>query len=56
MSIEPLAGYTVGVTAARRREELGMALERRGARIMYGPAIQIVPLVDDAQLRAATQR
>ena len=56
MSIDPLAGYTVGITAARRREELGLALERRGAQIMYGPAIRIVPLVDDAQLREATRR
>jgi uroporphyrinogen-III synthase len=56
MSIEPLAGYTVGVTAARRREELGMALERRGARIVYGPAIRIVPLTDDAQLKEATRQ
>ena len=53
--IEPLAGYTVGVTAARRREELGAALERRGARIMYGPAIRIVPLADDTLLQAATR-
>jgi uroporphyrinogen-III synthase len=53
---EPLAGYTVGVTAARRREEFGAALERRGARVLYGPAIAIVPLADDSELRAATQR
>jgi uroporphyrinogen-III synthase len=52
----PLAGYTVGITAARRREELGTALERRGARIMYGPAIRIVPLADDTQLLEATKR
>jgi uroporphyrinogen-III synthase len=51
-----LAGFTVGVTAARRREELGAALERRGARVMYGPAIRIVPLADDAQLLEATKR
>jgi uroporphyrinogen-III synthase len=51
-----LAGYTVGVTAARRREELGAALERRGAHIMYGPAIRIVALADDTDLRAATER
>src|SRR3954462_8309517 len=51
---EPLAGFPVGVTAARRREELGAALERRGAKIRYGPAIRIVPLEDDAELRAAT--
>jgi uroporphyrinogen-III synthase len=54
--IEPLAGFTVGVTAARRREELGAALERRGAKIRYGPAIRIVPLEDDAELRSATEQ
>jgi uroporphyrinogen-III synthase len=52
----PLAGFTVGVTAARRREELGTALERRGARVMYGPAIRIVALADDTQLLEATER
>ena len=52
----PLAGYTVGVTAARRREELGAALERNGARVLYGPAIRIVPLADDTLLREATER
>lgn len=55
-SVEPLAGYTVGITAARRREELGTALERRGARVQYGSAIKIVPLEDDAELLAATHR
>jgi uroporphyrinogen-III synthase len=55
-SVPPLAGYTVGVTAARRREELGAALERKGARVLYGPAIRIVPLADDAELHAATER
>jgi uroporphyrinogen-III synthase len=54
--IEPLAGYTVGITAARRRLEFGAALERRGARIVYGPAIQIVPLANDTELREATER
>ena len=52
----PLAGYTVAVTAARRREELGALLDRRGARVLYAPAIRIVPLADDAELVAATQR
>ncbi|SFL46082.1 uroporphyrinogen-III synthase [Geodermatophilus ruber] len=51
----PLAGYTVAVTAARRREELGALLERRGARVVYAPAIRIVPLADDAELVAATR-
>src|SRR4051794_20777561 len=52
----PLAGYTVGITAARRREELGAALERQGARVQYGPAIELVPLADDTALRDATRR
>ena len=50
----PLAGYTIGITAARRREEFGAALERRGAKVVYAPAIKIVPLADDSELRDAT--
>jgi uroporphyrinogen-III synthase len=50
-----LAGYTVAVTAARRRDELGTMLERRGARVVYAPAIRVVALHDDAQLRKATE-
>jgi uroporphyrinogen-III synthase len=54
--IGELAGFSVGITAARRSEELGAALQRRGARVVYGPAIRIVPLPDDAQTLAATRR
>jgi uroporphyrinogen-III synthase len=56
MSIEPLAGYTIGITAARRREEFAAALERRGAKVVSAPAIRIVPLADDSELRDATRR
>jgi len=56
MSVEPLAGYTVGITAARRREEFGAALERRGAKVISAPAIRIVPLADDSKLREATEQ
>ncbi|MGX7825109.1 uroporphyrinogen-III synthase [Actinokineospora sp. 24-640] len=52
--VGPLAGYTVGVTAARRADELGALLERRGAEVLYGPAIRIIPLADDSDLLAAT--
>ncbi|MGQ0837654.1 uroporphyrinogen-III synthase [Actinokineospora sp.] len=52
--IAPLAGYTVGVTAARRADELGALMERRGASVLYGPAIRIIPLADDSDLLAAT--
>ena len=51
----PLAGYTVAVTAARRREELVSLLERRGARVVCAPAIRIVPLSDDTELLRATR-
>jgi uroporphyrinogen-III synthase len=56
LELLPLAGYTVAVTAARRREELGALLDRRGARVLYAPAIRIVPLSDDADLVSATRR
>jgi uroporphyrinogen-III synthase len=51
----PLAGFTVGVTAARRAEELGALLERRGAVVQHAPALRIVPLSDDGELLAATK-
>ncbi|MER7108162.1 uroporphyrinogen-III synthase [Streptomyces sp. NPDC000229] len=50
----PLAGFTVGVTAARRADELGALLERRGAAVQHAPALRIVPLADDAELLDAT--
>ncbi|TMQ91967.1 uroporphyrinogen-III synthase [Actinomadura soli] len=51
---EPLAGFAVGVTAARRHEELATLLERRGARVVLAPAIRLAPLADDAELLEAT--
>ena len=51
----PLSGCTVAVTAARRREELTSLLERRGARVVEGPAVRIVPTSDDAELEAVTR-
>jgi uroporphyrinogen-III synthase len=53
--VEPLAGFTVGVTAARRAEELGTLLERRGAEVLRAPALRIVPLADDSELLDATK-
>ncbi|RRO20474.1 uroporphyrinogen-III synthase [Saccharopolyspora rhizosphaerae] len=53
---EELTGYTVAVTAARRAEELGSLLERRGARVLHGPALRILPLADDTELRRATEQ
>ncbi|MBA3907653.1 MAG: uroporphyrinogen-III synthase, partial [Pseudonocardiales bacterium] len=54
-AVPPLAGFTVGVTAARRAEELGTMMERRGAAVLHGPALRIVALADDTDLLAATR-
>ncbi|KAB2589429.1 uroporphyrinogen-III synthase [Streptomyces arboris] len=51
----PLAGFTVGVTAARRAEELATLLKRRGAAVQHAPALRIVPLADDSELLDATK-
>lgn len=55
MELQPLAGFTVAVTAARRREELTALLERRGARVLEAPAIRIIATADDAELLATTR-
>jgi uroporphyrinogen-III synthase len=49
-----LAGFTVAVTAERRHDDLSGLLEGHGARVVIAPALRIVPLADDARLRAAT--
>jgi uroporphyrinogen-III synthase len=51
----PLAGFTVGITADRRREELESLLVRRGARVISGPALRILPVAEDDQLRGVTE-
>ena len=50
----PLRGYTVAVTADRRRVELAALLERRGANVLCAQAIQLVP-VADSELLSATR-
>jgi uroporphyrinogen-III synthase len=50
-----LVGFTVGVTADRPRDELATLLEQHGARVVIAPALRIVPLADDTELRAATR-
>ncbi|MGW4689450.1 uroporphyrinogen-III synthase [Streptomyces sp. NPDC004244] len=54
-TVAPLAGFTVGVTAARRADELIALLRRRGATVLHAPALRIVPLADDGELLAATR-
>jgi len=55
-TVGPLAGFTVGVTAARRADELGALLLRRGAAVLHAPALRIVPLSDDSELLTATKQ
>jgi uroporphyrinogen-III synthase len=50
-----LSGYTVGVTSDHHRDELASLLEGRGARVVLAPALRIVPVSDNAELRAATR-
>jgi uroporphyrinogen-III synthase len=52
---DALAGFTIGVTATRRKEEFAALLERRGARVVRAPAIRLVPLAEDSDLLAATR-
>ncbi|MGB3353446.1 MAG: uroporphyrinogen-III synthase [Mycobacterium sp.] len=51
----PLTGFRVAVTSARRAEELGALLKRRGATVTAAAAIEMVPLPDDTELRQRTQ-
>lgn len=51
----PLTGFRVGVTAARKVEEQVGLLERRGASVVWAPALSTRPNhVDAESLRAAT--
>jgi uroporphyrinogen-III synthase len=49
-----LAGYRVGITSARKVEELTSLLERRGAEVEHAPAMAIEPTCDTG-LRDATE-
>jgi len=51
----PLTGFRVAVTAARRADELCTLLRRRGATVVAAPAIAMVPLPDDQELRTNTR-
>ena len=51
----PLTGFRVAVTSARRAEELGTLLTRRGATVTSAAAIAMVPLPDDDELHEHTR-
>jgi uroporphyrinogen-III synthase len=53
--LEPLEGYTVGVTADRRAGEQAELLRRRGARVIDAPTIATAYLASDERLRRATE-
>lgn len=56
MPDRPLAGFKVGVTAARRAEEQIALLERRGAEVIHAPALSVDPnQIDEVALLAATK-
>src|SRR5690242_13775354 len=51
----PLTGFRVAVTSARRADELSALLRKRGATVTSAPAIEMVPLPDDEELRLRTE-
>lgn len=51
----PLTGFRIAVTSARRADELGALLKRRGATVTSAAAIEMVALPDDDELRQRTQ-
>jgi uroporphyrinogen-III synthase len=55
MSLRPLDGFTVGVTADRRSAEQSELLQRRGARVVHGPTMRTLYLASDDDLRRATE-
>jgi uroporphyrinogen-III synthase len=52
--LQALEGFTIGVTADRRREELSTFFERRGARVVSAPTLRIIPCSGDQELCDAT--
>lgn len=51
---QPMAGYTVAITADRRADEQAELLRRRGAEVLHGATIKTLPLDDTSRLRHAT--
>ncbi len=52
---QPLTGFRVAVTSARRADELSTMLIRRGASVTCAAAIDMVSLPDDDELRTHTE-
>ncbi|MFP5319511.1 MAG: uroporphyrinogen-III synthase [Acidimicrobiia bacterium] len=54
MTLRPLDGFVVGITADRRWQEQAELLERRGASVLHGPTMTTMYLASDDELRRAT--
>lgn len=55
-SLPPLSGFSVGVTAVRRADDLTALFRQAGARVLSAPALQFVPFAEISELLAATRR
>lgn len=55
MGNDELAGFTVVVTAERRAADFVTVLERHGAAVIHTPAIHVLSLASDEDLRVATE-
>ena len=53
--LQPLTGFSVGITADRRWDEQAALFERRGATVVHGPSIRTLPWGAEAPLREATE-
>lgn len=55
VTARPLEGWRVGVTADRRADDQIDLLRRKGADVLHGPTMRIVPLADDGHLADTTR-
>ncbi|WP_432562940.1 uroporphyrinogen-III synthase [Kineococcus sp. SYSU DK003] len=53
--VRQLLGVTIGITSDRRSGDMITTFERKGARVVHAPTMQIVPLTEDDQLLAETR-
>lgn len=53
---EPLAGFTIGITADRRGEDQAVMFRRLGADVVHGPTISTRKVPDPGLLRARTEQ
>jgi uroporphyrinogen-III synthase len=54
MALGALSGFSIAVTADRRREEQAALIARRGGEVCFGPVIRTLALADEEPVREAT--